>query len=413
MQSFEFNTHSQQLKSVPTNERNLRRSLLRGSSELEREPVDRSKFFTNDAELDTAVNGLTTLFVDEDAPADSRGILNAPSSLIEPGDELYYGDIQAIVASNKPIGTRLDRMVANARSQRKNQAHSEDWWDRFSDEENFTHNVFQGDPTEQITIGRDQIEPVTVYNFGEKLRKRHIESVIGAVAAMSVMTDGYTRALTPYIVIHDAFKSEYFEQSQSFDKAAGRAWMGEPFIEARRSSFDSSSTGSVGQSWVSQLIGHEISHQIDEEASANYPDFNSYFHYIDTNRDGLIDYVKPRSSFASDYEEHHINSSRPVRQYGFTNSTEDLATVGEELPFGGDVDQLRKDAYMKVIEAFKEKSFKKHGEMQPLPEQLKVEITRGGEINLPVATSLSTPIRIRVENDGIGRVNNFFKQLFR
>jgi len=412
MQSLEFNTHNQQLKSVPTSERNLRRSLLRGSSELEREPVDRSKFFTNDAELDTAVNGLATLFVDKDAQADSRGVLNAPSSLIEPGDELYYSDIQAIVASNKPIGTRLDRMVANARSQRKNQAQSEDWWDLFSDENYFSHNVFQQDPTEQITIGRDQIEPVTIYNFGEKLRRRHIEGVIGAVAAMSVMTDGYTRALTPYIVVHDAFKEQYFQQSKSFDRAAGRAWQGEPFIEARRSSFDGASTGSVGQSWVSQLIGHEISHQIDEAVSAGYPEFSSYFHYIDTNRDGLIDYVKPRSSFSSEYAQHHINTSRPVRQYGYTNSTEDLATVGEEVPFGGDVDTLRHDAYMKVIEAFKEKGHKKHGEMQPLPDKLKVEITRGGEMTLPVAPSLANPIRIRVENDNIGRIGGFLKQIF-
>jgi len=412
MQSFEFDTDSQQLKPVPTSERGFVRSLLRGSSELEKQPVDRTKFFTTEIELNTAVNGLATMFVDKNEPADNRGVLKAPSSLIEPGDELLSHDIQEIIEANGSVSDRLNRMVTNARIYRKSQALTENWWHRFSDDTSFSYNVFKHDPTEQITIGRDQIEPVTVYNFGEKLRKRHVESVIGAVAAMSAMTDGYTRALTPYIVIHDAFKEQYFQQGKRFDKAAGRAWLGEPFIEARRSSFDGSVPGSAGQSWVSQLIGHEISHQIDEEVSAHYPEFNSYFHYIDENHDGLIDYVKPLSSFASEYTQHHINTSRPVRQYGYTNSTEDLATVGEEVPFGGAVDALRKDAYMKVIEAFKEKSYIKHGDMQPLPQQLKVEVARGGEINLPVAAALSTPIRIRVENTAAGRVNDFFKQIF-
>ena len=413
MQSFEFDTHTQQLTPAINSEQSRFRSLFpRGSSELERQPVDRTKFFTNDAELDAAVNGLATMIVDRNEPADSRGAIKASSSIIKPGDELFAADIQSILETNNTVAIRLNALAKNARYQRSNQAQSEDWWSRFADTQHFSQNVFEQDPTEQIIIGRDQIEPVTVYNFGEKLRKGHIQSVLGAVAAMSTLTDGYTRALSPYIVIHDAFLAQHFAQSNTFDKAAGRAWLGEPFIEARRSTFDANAKGSRGQTWVSQLIAHEISHQIDEDASPNYPDFNSYFHYIDENGDGLVDYVKPRASFASDYDQPDLTASRPVRQYGFTNSTEDLATVGEEVPFGGDVDRLRKDAYMEVIEAFKEKGAKKYGDMQPLPEKLKVEIARGGEINLPVATALSTPIRLRVENTNAGRVHDFLKQIF-
>jgi len=414
MHTLEFNTENQELKTVSGVEQSLYRSNLPGSSAtLEKQPVDRSRFFTNTPELFVAVNSLSTLLVGKDERADSRSVIKAPSSLMQIGDQLTSEDIQALRLTNSAIGTRLDTLSTNGRNKRAIQAQSEDWWSRFSDTQYFSHNVFHNDPTEQLIIGQDQIEPVTIYNFGEKLRKRHIEGIVGAVAAMSAMTDGYTRAISPYIVIHDAFLSQYFEQSKTHDKAAGRAWLGEPFIEARRSSFDGSAKGSVGQPWVSQLIGHEISHQIDEATSSKSPDFNSYFHYVDTDSDGLVDYIKPTKSFASEYDTHEIQSSVPVRKYGYTNGAEDLATVGEELPFGGYVDTLRRNAYMEIVEAFKEKSQKKYGDMQPMPEKLKVEIARGGEIKLPVAPALARPIEVRVENANDGLVNNLLRKIFK
>jgi hypothetical protein len=413
MQNLEFNTRTKELKSISDGERHsFQRGFLQGAASLEHQPVDRTKFFTNDTELEAAINGLSTVFVGKDDDADTRGVLDASASLIRLGDELQSSEVQAIVEADEAIGVRLDDLVTNARTQRHHQAHSEDWWDRFSDEKHFSHSVFLSDPTEQIVIGRDQIEPVTVYNFGEKLHRSHIESVIGAVAAMSVLTDGYTRALTPYIVIHEAFLNQHFQQSNTVDKPAARAWLGEPFIEARRSTFDTPIEGSRGQSWVSKLIAHEISHQIDEEVSPSYPDFSNYFHYIDENGDGLIDYVKPLSSFASVYNQDELSTSLPVNPYGFTNSAEDLATVGEEVAFDGYVDPLRRDAYMKVIEAFKQKGAMKYGEMQPMPESLKVEVARGGEIQLPVAAALSRPIQIRLENTGLSSIGDIWKNLF-
>jgi hypothetical protein len=413
MQPLEFNTHSKELNASPITEQKQFRSLVSHGlpPEQETQPVDRSKFFIDDTELQTVINGLQVLLVDRQQPADTRATLQVPSAILQPGDTLLDTDIQAILDIDEKLGLRLSGLVDVIRSQRAQQAETEDWWSRFASEKHFTHNVFQTDPTEQIIIGRDQIEPVTVYNFGEKLRKNHIEGVVGAVAAMSVLTDGYSRALSPYIVIHDAFTSQHFQHTNTTDQPAARAWLGEPFIEVRRSALDSDTIGSNGQSWVSQLIAHEISHQIDEEVSSNYPDFSRYFHYVDKNGDGLIDYVKPTESFATQYEQQDIDASRPVKSYGYTNSIEDLATVGEEVPFGGNVDQLRKDAYMEVIEAFKQKGAQKYGDMQQLPEDITVEIARGGELQLPVAASLLQPIRIRVENTRTGLINDFFRRI--
>lgn len=407
MQSLEFNTRNHDLKTVAGG-RSLLRPLYTDDTETVtnlRRPVDRSRFFTNYTELVSAVNNLEVLLVERDQSADIRGSVKAPSSLLKPGDVLRSADIKRLIETDQPAGARLETMVGLVRHRRTRLAQTEDWWERFSDRNYFTENIFETDPTEQIVIGQDQIEPVTIYNFGEKLRKSHLVGLIGAVSVMSTFTDGYSRAHTPYIVVHDAFKPHHFARSGQTERAAGRAWAGEPFIEARRSALSTGPKGSMGQPWTAQLVAHELSHQIDNAVSSNYADFNSYFHYVDEDGDGLVDYVKPTTDFARAYSERELSLSEPVRDYGYTNGAEDLATVAEEVPFGGRVDRLREDAYREIVEAFKDISRKKYGEMQPLPDILKVEISRGGEVKLPLAPSLARPIQIRVDeaNDSIAR----------
>lgn len=377
----------------------LKRYLL---GEPDEDVADRSKFFTSNSQLRDIVHALPIQLVEHDQPADVRSYVTRHSSLPEAGATLPYDELANSVAHHPKTAQRVADLVNTGRSNRQRLGGTQNWWDYYHYRDRASANLFDNDPTEQITIGQDQIEPVTIYNFSHEMTRTHIKDIMGGIAVMSALTEGHSRAITPYIIVHDAFKPFYFKQNQRHSLPAGIAPRGQPFIELRRSAFDGQ-RGSVGQPWLAQLYAHEQSHQIDYERSPNFPDFSNSFHYADTNGDGLIDYAKPHPKVAKQYDSATVMASSPSRDYGFTNGYEDFATVGEELPFGGEVDQIRRDKYIEIIEEFVKKSKRKHGAMTPLPERLNVEVARGAEIKLPLAEALRDPIRIRVgDNNGSG-----------
>ena len=375
----------------------LKRYVLGGPDEG---VADRSKFFTSSSQLRDAVHALPIQLVEHDQPADVRSYVTRDSSLPEIGTTLPYEELAGNVAHHPVTAQRIADLVQTGRVNRQRLGGTQNWWDYYHYREHADSNLFDNDPTEQITIAQDQIEPVTIYNFSHEMTRTHIKDIVGGIAVMSALTEGYSRAITPYIIVHDAFKQFYFAQTRTHSLPAGIAPRGQPFVELRRSAFDGH-WGSVGQSWLAQLYAHEQSHQIDHDHSPNFPDFSNSFHYADTNGDGLIDYAKPRRKVAQQYDSATVMASSPLRNYGFTNGYEDFATVAEELPFGGHVEQIRRDKYMEIIDEFIKKSRRKHGEMTPLPDKLNVEVARGAEIQLPLAQALRDPIRIRVgDNNG-------------
>lgn len=370
--------------------------------DINKDPVNRQGF-SNDS--DSVIEDFFSTgyeFVDTPEEADQTVVL--PRSVYNTilGDSGFIG----LVASK----LFLDGSVALIREVAAQRALRDAWWLTYNNIRYYRYNPFDHDPTEQIVIQPNEGGEVSVYNFRrQKFRESQIESIAKAVVLMSQSTRGHTNDLVPNIVVHSAFTDTHFIRSGFSAQPAGQAWSGKPFIELNSRELHGQS-GSVGQSWLEQLCVHEIKHQIDDFVNPKVGVFEEYFRYIDDDRDKIIDRVVPTST--NEWKGHStlaIQASIPHRDYGFTNAKEDLAVTSEEAAFGGEVDPLRRDAYLYVLQRFvdmKEQESGKMTENKSIPivcdvvngrKPVPIEVRTGSEIILPKLETTTRPLRLFVQ----------------
>ncbi len=326
--------------------------------------------------------------------------------------------------------------IREVRSELKSEALDEVWWLSFADKRHYLRNPFEKDPTEQFVI-YDGTVPLNIYNFARPLAKWQLAKIAQTFNLMSQLTNGYANKIVPNLVIHDAFADSYFRRTNSFQQPAGQAWQGKPFIEVHPSVFSygrHEAKGSQSQTWLEQVVVHEIMHQLDFEADNDKSLFEDYFHYIDVNGDRIIDKIKPRDALVANngstpgrrnnlnsiYGEKAVRISAPHRDYGFTGAVEDLPVASEEAAFGGEIDSLRRDAFIHVLQRLvvasdnelAETFDREHPDYERLASfapgdhpivvsavglpSVRIEKRIGSTIQLPVIESLNQPIKVLV-----------------
>lgn len=360
--------------------------------EIESGAVDRTDFYATKDEL-LEVGFAQGVVVVEDDPdfvhTEARGVIKALES-----DELPL---------NKRV--KLERRVLRAKDQHvMDIVEARAWWTIYENKKYYTRNIFASDPTEQIVIhGQENEVPVSVLNFGHALQNWQIQDIVATVNIMSQSTRGAIRSLVPNIVIHDAFTPSYFAHTNSYDVPAGQAWGGKPFIELNRASIDGGRRGSKNQSWLSQIIAHEMKHQIDAFYEPRRAAFTEYFRYYDDDGDKIIDRVVPLATHMwHGHSDDAVAASRPHRDYGYVNAKEDLAVTSEEAVFGGKADPLRRDAYLEILQKFVCAYFDRSQQDVPLGVDFAsivpfaIERRKGSSIELPRIPELSREQRVQI-----------------
>jgi len=294
----------------------------------------------------------------------------------------------------KKLSNRLDNVIGHARTTRYEAALEQAWWLVLNDAQSYQSNPFESTPSEQYTVGEGQIDPINIYNFSETLRRQQLIDILSAFAIMSALTEGQMRNVVPNITIHDQMNESYFADSQEWLRPAGLAWHHQPFIDLRRSAFDGP-YGLMGQSWLQRLVVHELTHHIDR-STGEAPQFEKYFSYVDRDRDGVAEKITPVSPLTSKYHPHVIQSSKPIRSYGYTNAREDMSVTAEEVAFGEGIDPIRRDAFSEIVTSFTQQQYARFGDVAPWPNDLHVVRRTGSEIMLPMANmpALSDPIQV-------------------
>lgn len=324
--------------------------------------------------------------------------------------------VTMLADSDPKAGKVLASGINEAKRALKRNAREEAWWLGYADQRHYTRNPFEKDPTEQFVIDDGGLD-LNIYNFSSPLTKWQLVKIAQTFNLMSQLTNGHSSEIVPNLVIHDAFANNYFTRTNSFEQPAGQAWQGKPFIEIHPSVFSYGrfeARGSLGQTWLEQVLVHEIMHQLDYEADSDKSLFEDYFQYIDFNGDMIIDKIKPRDAliFANSTKPKHRNNlnsvygakavriSAPHRDYGFTGPVEDLPVASEEAAFGGEVDSLRRDAFIHVLQrlviASDNRLAEKLGSDHPDYERLVSDMAEDHPITVPVDGLTSIRIEKRV-----------------
>lgn len=383
-----------------------------------RAPVDRTTFATTEDEIKDVVSQQGFAIA---APEEQGYGLRLPAKVLRelisiPGKQPDIHNVYAMAQENSRRGAAMRRALNTVQAMAQEEAIANAWWLAYTDKEIYTHNPMESDPTEQFIIGVGTGQPVNVYNFCNPLTANHLYSIARSTELLSQVTNGYSKLLAPNVIVHSAFAAQYFEQDNSWQRPAGQAYEGLPFTELDRDSMDHDAAGSVDQTWTERTQAHELSHHIDYTLNPDKDDFEDYFEYIDHEQDGVIDKVRPRyrrgmrvktsNRTIDTYCTDTINNSEPIRDYGYSGASEDLAVTSEEVVFGGTADPLRRDAYISVLQDFIHDFGKRFGTNNEAiaytisqPHFLHIEHRTGSEIVMPAMRQLKEPIKIYVATE--------------
>lgn len=408
-------------------------------SEADYIPANRENFFLNAKQLSGIVSEMDVEITDEGDAAHHLWLpyTNMSRRLDIPANRQLSGEAVDVLTRHDPGASRaLRHGIRSAKSAVIQQASESAWWLTYANKNEYSHNPFEQDPTEQYVIHLPGAD-VNIYNFAGSMSKAELAEITHAIYLTSQLTNGLSARLVPNVVIHNAFIPRYFDRDNRVMRPDGQAWQGKPFIEINGTVLGTrgyGDRGSLGQSWLERVAVHELTHQVDDVTDDGTPSFKQYFKYVDTDGDHLIDQIKPRETIVrlrqvnhrskrgliEVYGEKAVKASAPYRDYGYTNATEDLTVTSEEAAFGGIVDAIRRDAFIDVLQKFViafdnslgaklgpshpdylrlvSKDINDHPIAVPVDQSGQVDIERrtGSEVILPTVDILQAPLKVSV-----------------